>query len=69
MSGFTNSDGENLARVATALERLATASEVRNSMILAEAVERREAWARSEAQTAEVVKSIREGERLQEGAT
>lgn len=44
---------EALVRAVEALERIAAADERRNELLIAEAQERRESWARSEQETAE----------------
>ena len=55
---FSNTDSENLARVAKALERMAAADERRNELLVADAKERRESWAAHEARQAEAIERI-----------
>lgn len=48
MGGWNTADGRVLEAIASILERIAEAEERRNELIIAEGVERRASWAKSE---------------------
>lgn len=55
---FTNTDSENLARIAAALERVARAEEQRNEILRMDRHDRTVSWAKFEQDNAAALKAI-----------